>query len=63
MSTNSFNDADAREFEEAIYQRVLDEIAAGIKRDGLWAKAIAESGGSIDAAKARYIQLRAQSMT
>lgn len=62
MSTNSFNDADAREFEEAIYQRVLDEIAAGIKRDGLWAKAIAESGGSIDAAKARYIQLRAQSM-
>lgn len=62
MSSNSFNDADAREFEEAIYQRVLDEIAAGIKRDGLWAKAIAESGGSIDAAKARYIQLRAQSM-
>lgn len=62
MSTDRFNTAEARGIEEAIYQAVAEEIASGVRRDGLWAKAIAETGGSIDAAKARYIQLRAQSL-
>ena len=62
MSADRFNTAEARGIEEAIYQAVAEEIASGVRRDGLWAKAIAETGGSIDAAEARYIQLRAQSL-
>ena len=62
MRAAGFRSADSRVNEEAIYQQVADEIASGIRRDGLWAKAIADTGGSMDAAKARYIQLRAQSI-
>lgn len=62
MSENRFNTAEAREIEEAIYQRVAEEITSGVRRDGLWAKAIAETGGALESAKARYIQLRAQSI-
>lgn len=62
MRSRSNRSADARAIEEAIYQQVADEIASGVRRDGLWAKAIADTGGVMDAAKARYIQLRAQSI-
>lgn len=62
MTADRFTEAQARSFEEAIYAQVAQEIASGIRRDGLWAKAIAETGGSIEAAKARYVRLRAQSL-
>lgn len=62
MTGSRTNTAASREFEEAVYQQVAQEIASGVRRDGLWAKAIAESGGVLEAAKARYIQLRAQSL-
>ena len=45
---------------ELIHALVLREMQDGIIRDGLWAKAMAESGA--DKAKAAYIRLRAASM-
>lgn len=51
-----------RSLEEALYAQVAAEVAAGVKRDGLWAKAIAESGGSADAARALYLRFRVQSL-
>ena len=35
--------AESRLTEEIIYAQVLEEIQNGIRRDGLWAKALAES--------------------
>ena len=46
--------------EEAIYAEVLREIESGIRRDGLYAQAIAESGGDTAKAKSIYIRLRVQ---
>lgn len=48
--------------EEAIYAEVLREMEAGVRRDGLWAKALAESPASESQAKSRYIGLRAQAL-
>ena len=54
--------ARARMLEEALYEQVATEIAAGIRREGLWAKALSEAGGSPELARAAYITLRAQSL-
>ena len=48
--------------EEAKYKRVVDELASGVKRDGLWAKALVEAKGSEEMAKAIYLKLRVQSL-
>ncbi len=48
--------------DEAVYTLVAQEIAAGHRRDGLWAKALSETGMNEAQAKARYITLRAQSL-
>jgi hypothetical protein len=48
--------------EEILYAEVLREIESGIRRDGLWAKALSQSNMQQDAAKARYIKLRVQSL-
>ena len=55
-------EAAARLAEEALYEQVAAEIAAGIRRDGLWAKAIVQSGGSEELARVAYIELRVQSL-
>lgn len=55
-------DAAARLTEEALYEQVAAEISAGVRREGLWAKAIVDSGGSPNAARATYIRLRVQSL-
>ena len=47
---------------ELIHALVLREMQDGIIRDGLWAKAVAESGADTAKAKAVYIRLRAASM-
>lgn len=47
---------------ELIHALVLREMQDGIIRDGLWAKAVAESGADKAKAKAAYIRLRAASM-
>jgi hypothetical protein len=54
--------ASDRLMEEQLYSGVLNEIQSGIKREGLWAKAIAKSGGSESKAKSLYIEFRVQSM-
>jgi len=48
--------------EEAIYAEVLREMEAGIRRDGLWAKALSEANGIDSSANARYISLRVQAL-
>jgi len=48
--------------DEAFYERVAAEVANGEIRPGLWAKAIAQSNGSKDLARSRYIQLRVQQL-
>jgi hypothetical protein len=51
-----------RLLEERLYEQVVGELANGVRRDGLWAKAIALSDGSTERAKALYIQFRVQSL-
>ena len=48
--------------EEALYQRVFEELEEGIKFKGLWAKAYAKSMGDIDKADSIYIELRVDSL-
>ncbi len=54
--------AKSRLLEEKLYQEVLRELNENIIRDGLWAKALADSDGSEEKAKSKYIKLRVQSM-
>jgi hypothetical protein len=56
------NIAASRLLEERLYAQVLDELERGIKRQGLWAKAIANSDGVESKAKSIYIKYRLQSM-
>lgn len=48
--------------EEALYAEVLREMEGGIRRDGLWAKALSDSQMDQTNAKALYIKLRVQSL-
>ncbi|SVE34310.1 uncharacterized protein METZ01_LOCUS487164 [marine metagenome] len=48
--------------EEALYQRVFEELEEGIKFKGLWAKAYAKSNGDIDRVESIYIDLRVDSL-
>ena len=54
--------AAARLLEEQLYEQVALELTRGQKRDGLWAKALADSNGIAEKAKALYIQYRVQSI-
>ncbi|MDQ6972942.1 MAG: hypothetical protein Q9M30_09855 [Mariprofundaceae bacterium] len=54
--------AAARIIEEQLYEQVVNELASGKRRNGLWAKAIANSNGQDEQAKALYIQYRVQSL-
>lgn len=48
--------------EEQLYAEAASEVASGKIRQGLWAKAIAETDGNDAAAKARYLKLRVETM-
>ena len=48
--------------EEQLYEFAAEEIAANNIRPGLYAKALAETDGNEDAARARYIKLRVETM-
>lgn len=48
--------------EEQLYAHAAEEVASGQIRQGLWAKAIAETGGDEAAAKAHYLKLRVEIM-
>lgn len=52
----------SRLFEEQIYEKVFDEMENGIRRDGLWLKAIQMSDGNQEKAKAFYIEYCVQSI-
>ena len=54
--------AKARLIEESLYLQVAEELAAGHRRDGLWAKAIVNTDGDEQKAKALYIKYRVQSI-
>ena len=49
--------------EEKIYEAIVKELQQGIRREGLWAKALAKSEGNESKAKSLYIEFRAQSIT
>lgn len=53
---------ESRLFEEQIYARVVEELAQGKRRDGLWARALAESEARAEKAKSLYIRYRVQSI-
>ena len=48
--------------EEHLYELAAEELAANNIRPGLYAKALAETDGNEDAARARYIKLRVDTM-
>ena len=48
--------------EEQLYAQAAEEVASGQIRQGLWAKALAESDGDETAAKGRYLKLRVEIM-
>lgn len=48
--------------QESLYAEALREIESGQRRDGIWAKALAESDMDQGKAGARYIKLRVQSL-
>lgn len=51
-----------RLLEERLYEQVVHELSNGQRRDGLWAKALANSDGAEDKAKGLYIRYRVQSL-
>ena len=48
--------------EEQVYAQVLSEMEKGIRRDGIWAIALAEADFDESKAKAIYLKRRAQSI-
>lgn len=48
--------------EERLYEQVVTELTNGHRRDGLWAKALANADGEEERTKALYIQYRVQSL-
>lgn len=51
-----------RLIEEKLYEQVAQELKAGKKREGIWVKAMAKSGGELNKAEALYIDLRVQAI-
>ena len=54
--------ADSRLEEELIYKHILEEMDSGVIRDGLYAKAMANSNGDESKAKSLYMKYRLQSV-
>jgi ribosomal protein S8 len=52
----------SRILEEQLYEKVVNELQQNVRKNGLWAKAIAKSQGDEAKAKALYISLRVQSL-
>ena len=48
--------------DENLFAEALREVENGIRRDGLWAMALADSGMNQDAAKAKYLKLRVRAL-
>jgi len=54
--------AAARLAEEQLYAQAAEEVASGQIRQGLWAKAKANSSGAAEATEAAYLKLRVEMM-
>ena len=54
--------ADDRLAEEMLYAEAMREIEQGLRRDGLWGKAIADSEGDDKKAKGLYLKYRVQAL-
>ena len=54
--------ADDRLAEEMLYAEAIREIEQGVRRDGLWGKALADSEGDEKKAKALYLKLRVKTL-
>lgn len=52
----------ARLQDEQLYEVVGSELEEGVRKNGLWTKAISQSGGDENKAQAIYIKLRVQSL-
>lgn len=48
--------------EEKLYEQVLAEVTDGHRRDGIWAKCLAEANGDISQARSAYVKARVQSI-
>lgn len=48
--------------DEVLYAEALREVEQGIRRDGLWAKALSESQMEVKKAQALYLKFRVQSL-
>jgi len=59
---SQMNAAERRLAEEDLYAHALREIESGVRRDGIWAKALSESNMDQRKAAARYIDLRVQAL-
>ena len=53
--------AAVRLIDESLYAQAFDELNQGIRRDGLWAKALANAEGDETKARGLYLQYRVQS--
>ena len=56
------NSAANRLIDEKVYEQVVNELSQGVKKSGLWAKALANSEGVEEKAKALYIKYRVQAI-
>ena len=54
--------SESRLEEELLYKHVLEEMEAGVIRDGLFAKALANSSGDESKAKSLYMKYRVRSV-
>ena len=54
--------ASSRLTDEALYAAAIREMESGVRRDGLYAKALADAEGDVTRAAGLYIKLRVQSM-
>ena len=52
----------ARALEEDLYEVIAAELKDGVKKDGLWIKAISKAGGDKSRTESEYIKLRLQSL-
>ena len=59
---NSTDRSVDRLLEEKLYEQVAQELNDGKRREGIWAKAIANSNGSDDKAKSLYIKYHVQAI-
>ena len=62
VPSKELSDIDKRVAEEKLYEKVAADIKNGIRREGLYAKALVDANGSSELAHALYIKYAVQSI-